>query len=140
MPTASDNRNPWSTRKEGGCSAFLPDFHIPQKRVEKKGIRGCSEWAGDNEADLCDAPGQRDYAEKIHIFRLFLCIKCSLKKFHSGESWISELNFKFKNFRKLYKTINVLQVKIKINEYIEFGRVTKIHISVNILLYLHLFF
>lgn len=35
----------------------------------------------------------RDYAEKIHIFRLFLCIKCSLKKFHSGESWISELNF-----------------------------------------------
>jgi hypothetical protein len=35
MPTASDNRNPWSTRKEGGCCAFQPDSDIPEKRVGK---------------------------------------------------------------------------------------------------------
>ena len=34
MPTASNNRNPWSTRKEGGCCALYPDFYIAKKRLK----------------------------------------------------------------------------------------------------------
>lgn len=59
MPTASDNRNTWSARKEGSRGPLLPDFYIPKKPVEKRSKTGCSEGARDNETDLRGASGQR---------------------------------------------------------------------------------
>lgn len=65
MPTASDNRNPWSTRKEGGCGAFLPDFYIPQKRVggggEEAALNGLGTMRLTSGMHL---DRERDYAEK----------------------------------------------------------------------------
>ena len=79
MPTASDNRNTWSARKEGSRGPLLPDFYIPKKPVEKLSKTGCSEGARDNETDLRDASGQRKRLRRkkkktyYHFFALNVC-------------------------------------------------------------------
>lgn len=72
MPTASDNRNPWSARKEGGGGTLLPDFYIPKKTVEKRGETGCYEWVRDTESDLHDATRQRQRRHRKENYYYFL--------------------------------------------------------------------
>ena len=81
MPTASDNRNPWSTRKEGGCSAFLPDFCIPQNRVQKGVKQASPKGLGTKRlTSVMHLDRERGYTEKKNIYYYYFIFAFSVCK------------------------------------------------------------